>query len=302
MNIILAHGILGFDKVLGIEYFNGIKEHLESRHKGVKVWASKVDPTDSIETRGDQLRTQILAALASQEALNRDEETHIIAHSMGGLDSRYVLSPDNAATAKDDIAQRITSLTTIGTPHNGSPIADLIYRELDGHSDWAILRLLEEKIITTLDFLGISTAGLHDLTTTAMRDFNAKYSDNADVRYFWTAGIGRSGVFETSALFLPFYKVISLIGRSADDKKSDGVVPLSSAKREVDGWEPVGVLWHADHAEEVGHDLDDYISPLGVLTDLGHALKERAGVVPSPSPAILGHYDEIVARIAPLKK
>jgi hypothetical protein len=31
MNIILAHGILGFDKVLGIEYFNGIKRYLESK-------------------------------------------------------------------------------------------------------------------------------------------------------------------------------------------------------------------------------------------------------------------------------
>lgn len=302
MNIILAHGILGFDKVLGIEYFNGIKEHLENRHRGAKVWVSQVDPTDSIITRGDQLRAQILTVLSSREVLNPDDETHIIAHSMGGLDSRYVLSPDNEANAEDDIAQRITSLTTIGTPHTGSPVADLIYRALDGEADGVILRRLEEKIVAALAFLGISNAGLRDLTTAAMRDFNAKYRDNAGVRYFWAAGIGRSGVFKTSALFLPFHELILLMGQSADDRKSDGVVPLSSAKREANGWAQVGDLWPADHAEEVGHDLDDYVFPFGVLTNLAETLKAGTGVAPPPSPEILAHYDEILARIAPLKK
>jgi triacylglycerol lipase len=302
MNIILAHGILGFDKVLGIEYFNGIKRHLESKYEGVKVLTTAVDPTDRIETRGEQLREQILTALGQtgqSPFLNPDEETHIIAHSMGGLDSRYILSPDN----EGNIAEFITSLTTVGTPHKGSPVADLVYKMLDGKAYLNILSVLEETVIASLAFLGISNEGLRDLTTEAMKNFNGKYDDNiAVVRYFWATGIGRSTGAVTSALFLPTHEYIRFKGESADDRKSDGVVPLSSAKREVKGWEQVGDLWHADHADEVGHNLDNYISPLGVLKDVGKALKGGTGVAPPPSPEILAHYDEIIARIAPLKK
>lgn len=39
MNIILAHGILGFDKVLGIEYFNGIKSKLAT--SGMRITPMK---------------------------------------------------------------------------------------------------------------------------------------------------------------------------------------------------------------------------------------------------------------------
>ena len=42
---------------------------------------------------------------------------------MGGLDSRFILSPANP----DNIANLITTLTTIGTPHQGSPLADLFF-------------------------------------------------------------------------------------------------------------------------------------------------------------------------------
>jgi len=54
--------------------------------------------------------------------LDPAQKTHIIAHSMGGLDSRYLLSPDNPTPNR----MPIRSLTTIGTPHFGSPIADAV--------------------------------------------------------------------------------------------------------------------------------------------------------------------------------
>ena len=41
----------------------------------------------------------------------------IIAHSMGGLDARYMIS----RLGMDD---RVTALVTITTPHRGSPYAD----------------------------------------------------------------------------------------------------------------------------------------------------------------------------------
>lgn len=66
---------------------------------------------------------------------------------------------------------------------------------------------------------------------------------------------------------------------------------------------PIGdPLWHADHADEVGHDLDNYISPPGLLTALAESLKNKTGTVPPPSSYILDKYDGIVEHIAKLKK
>jgi len=277
-----------------LDYFNGIKRHLESKYVNVKVLTTAVDPTDSIETRGEQLREQILKALGQtghSPFLNPDEETHIIAHSMGGLDSRYILSPDN----EGNIAEFITSLTTIGTPHKGSPIADLFYQPLDGDNVWEI------PVRNSLKLVGISTKGLRDLTTEAMGAFNAKYRDNGSVKYFWAAGVGRSKGLVTSAPFLPPHQYIRFKGESDDEKTSDGVVPLSSAKREEDGWEPIGDFWGADHADEVGHDLDEYLSPRGIVKALAIALRHEPGQV-QPHPGLLARYDEIVDRIAPLRK
>jgi triacylglycerol lipase len=44
MNIVLAHGILGFKKIpiLNLEYFNGVKAHLEDKFNA-RVLVTKVD-------------------------------------------------------------------------------------------------------------------------------------------------------------------------------------------------------------------------------------------------------------------
>ncbi|MGZ8931474.1 MAG: esterase/lipase family protein, partial [Methylosarcina sp.] len=232
MNIVLAHGILGFDEKFKVDYFNGIKKHLEDKHQA-KVLTTKVHPTDSIKARGDELGKQILEGFKNGK-LDRNEKSHIVAHSMGGLDGRYILSPDN----KDNIAHFITSLTTIGTPHQGSPIADLVYSRLDGKADLSVTKFIEEKNIEVLKIFGILTDGLQNLTTKEMRKFNSDYKDNPDVKYFWTAGIGRKrGNRTTSWPFSPTYNYLYDRGQELDDKQNDGVVPLSSAKRDNPNWE-----------------------------------------------------------------
>ena len=110
----------------GIDYFNGVRAHLERiwiQPSKVKVLVTEVSPVEGIAARGDALSKQITDAL-NTGLLDPEEKTHILAHSMEGLDSRYILSPHNETIT--NIAKRITSLTTIGTPHNGSPVADLI--------------------------------------------------------------------------------------------------------------------------------------------------------------------------------
>ncbi|MGZ8212921.1 MAG: hypothetical protein ACXWTP_00265 [Methylosarcina sp.] len=294
MNIILAHGILGFDNIGKLGYFNGLQNYLRDNYNDVKVLVTSVDPTGSIPERGRQLGKEILAALGhngQRPSLDPDSTTHIIAHSMGGLDSRYILSPDNGDDI--DIAPFITSLTTIGTPHRGSPIADLLYSPLDGEAAF------HAAVQNILALARLSLDGLQNLTTEAMEDFNGTYGDHDGVRYFWAAGIGRSEGRVASWPFLPLHKYIQHKGQSDEEKTSDGVVPLSSARREAKGWEPSGGLWEADHANEVGHNLDDYLTPEGAFTAVRTALgyESDQGI---PSDYILSKYDEIIARIKTL--
>lgn len=119
MNIILVHGILGFAKRFGLDYFRDLPGHF--RAQGLQVFVPELDPTEGVEFRGIQLRDQIQAAVSSG-SIHSSQKTHIIAHSLGGLDSRYILSPANP----NQLQVPIRSLTTISTPHRGSPVADAI--------------------------------------------------------------------------------------------------------------------------------------------------------------------------------
>ena len=257
MNIVLAHGILGFNTVLGIEYFNGIKEHLEKKFNA-KVLATKVDPVKSIKDRGAELRNLILAALGKTgtiPTLNPKENVHIIAHSMGGLDSRLILSPRNP----DNIANVVSSLTTVGTPHNGSPVADLCVSFVDGKSPIPAVGTIETKIKDSIQALGISLYGLRDLTTTSATNFNKDNIDNPGVRYSCVAGQGRRFSLtrvlrldfrKTCLLLLPFNEYMKL----KTGEENDGVVAITSAQRS--GWKVISDPWLADHFEEVGHNID----------------------------------------------
>src|SRR5262249_10810516 len=159
--IVLAHGILGFRKLADVvEYFNGVKQHLEEQSllkgQSLNVLVPEVDPEAGVRVRGPQLREKILKGFGNG-SLNPAQKTHIIAHSLGGLDARSILSK----ASPDEFAKRITSLTTIGTPHQGSLVADILFRTVDGKALLtfgpplggvkALLRNIIEKLGIPLD-------------------------------------------------------------------------------------------------------------------------------------------------------
>jgi triacylglycerol lipase len=163
---------------------------------------------------------------------------------MGGLDSRFILSPANSK----NIASHVASLTTISTPHRGSPIADWFAAKLLRKSfsllDWWI----ERRLRPALNTLGISLQGLHDLTTTHSASFNDKYVDHPHVRYFSVAGTGRASGRPTAKILYPAYEYM----KKKMHAENDGLVTVASAM-----WgEFDAKLWPADHLDEMGHDLD----------------------------------------------
>jgi len=113
MNIILVHGILGFRSKFGLEYFRGVAEHL--REKGFRVLAPTLDPTQGIIFRANQLRDQINQAMANRD-LDPAQKSHIIAHSMGGMDSRWMLSPANPTALRVQFVPCLRSRHPTGVP------------------------------------------------------------------------------------------------------------------------------------------------------------------------------------------
>ena len=78
-----------------------------------KVCYGKQDAKGSVENNARQLKQQLEEILEETKA----EKVNIIAHSKGGLESRYLISSLGCA-------DKVASLTTISTPHNGSVTVD----------------------------------------------------------------------------------------------------------------------------------------------------------------------------------
>ncbi len=210
--IVLVHGVLGFDRInLGgrewTRYFPGIEEKL--RATGNTVRTAKVHPTHSVATRAAQL-----VDFLDREFPN--QPVHLIGHSMGGLDARY-------ATSCLAPRGRVLTLTTIGTPHQGSPFADWLQRYFGN----AMERLAR--------YLRIPMGALDDLTTKSGKRWNEIAPDVSGTEYFSVAG-----VCETNQLPLlwriPAKVVTPLEGIN------DGIVSVTSATH-GQFWE----LWQADH-------------------------------------------------------
>jgi triacylglycerol lipase len=253
--IVLAHGILGFGNLLGVptlvNYFNGVAAHL--RRQGHTVLAPQVNPIGSVQQRGEQLAAAILRQLPESG------EVHVIAHSMGGLDMRHALAHI------PELAERVATLVTIGTPHRGSPVADAIAdptEPLFAHIPTFLVRMLERN-----------AGGLHDLTTPVGIHFDETTPDVDGVRYLEVAGDASQGGHE-----LYLFQLAAVIGR-LQGAVNDGVVTRTSALR--DGHEHLDD-WPVDHAGEIGWSFD---SPVPIEI-------ERPLVPPPPHFA---RYDAIVA-------
>lgn len=165
--VVLAHGLLGFDELRlagpplpGVQYWRGIKEALTQ--KGVQVITATVPPSGSIEMRAEELVKDIDEG-AQGKAVN------IIAHSMGGLDARYMISRLRPKKFK------VLSLTTIATPHRGSTVADYVLERIGDE------RL--PQLYYTLGKLKVETGAFSQLTRKYMEDtFNPATPDVEDVR------------------------------------------------------------------------------------------------------------------------
>jgi len=109
--VVLVHGFLGSTTLFGVDYFYGILGELRSG--GAEVYVAQVTASNSTAVRGEDL----IAQLDTLKALTGATKFNLIGHSHGGMTVRYV------ASVRPDL---VASVTTVGAPHTGSPVADAI--------------------------------------------------------------------------------------------------------------------------------------------------------------------------------
>ncbi len=234
--IVLAHGFGGFKEILGIEYFWGVKDDLETL--GYDVYVTQVDMFNKIEVRGAQLASQIEEILVESGA----PKVNIIAHSMGGLDARYAISHLG-------YGNKIASLTTIATPHRGTAIADIALGLMPGPVEDAldVIAWLAGCTVDGVDYLSCrqsAIAGAEDLTISyVVNVFNPATPDDPNVRYFSYAGkTGWGSIDVTDPLLLVSYDILLIA-----EGENDGLVSVNSAI-----WGNFIGTIHADHLDEIG--------------------------------------------------
>jgi triacylglycerol lipase len=235
MNLVFASGFLFPQRLFGVDYFEGLREHLGG---GPHVpLFPKVAPLASSKARADALAVEINRGFPQGEI-------HIIAHSMGGLDSRHLIAADHPG-----LSERIVSLTTLSTPHRGSPVADL----LAGPRPAGQFGSTYDAIRQAIGMLGIDIGALGDLTANNAAQLPDVAVTHPHIRYRSYFAAGRQAGPATSLALLPTHEfVLARTGQA-----NDGLVALDSA-RYGELREP---FWPCDHADMVGHNLN-VVDPL----------------------------------------
>ncbi|MBV1861433.1 MAG: alpha/beta fold hydrolase, partial [Nannocystaceae bacterium] len=171
--IILAHGFN--TSTTNFWRFNDVDVALIE--DGHDVMLGSVPPFDTPQVRAGFLADQIDELLAR----SGKEQVNLVCFSMGGIDCRYLVSPDGLG-----YADKVASVTTISAPHRGTYVADvavgLLPDEDDAEAIDAIATLFGRTFSEVADDSHI-VAGLQAMSERGMAEFNAAIFDAPGVMY-----------------------------------------------------------------------------------------------------------------------
>jgi triacylglycerol lipase len=167
--VVLVHGIARHDRGRIITSWGKIPEVLQDN--GVKVFFGNTDAWGGVESNAGILKASVDQILEE----TKSEKVNIIAHSKGGIDSRYFIW-------KYDYGDRVASLTTISTPHHGSEVADSLYGRERLHS-----KRIRRRLVVFGKLYGDVNPDVYNvnyqLTTESMKTFNETVTMDDRVYY-----------------------------------------------------------------------------------------------------------------------
>ena len=219
--IVLAPGVLGFDKLVGfVDYWYGIPGAL--RDGGAKVYTTSASAFNSSEVRGEQLlkQTQNILAITGAAKVN------LMGHSHGGYSVRYVANI---------MPTRVASLTLIHSPVKGAGMADVIRNVApSGTFSASVEQSVGTAVAGIVTFLAGNSykedflASMDSFTTKGAATFNAQhprgvpttscgegaYSANGIRNYSWSGTTAFANALDPLDYF---FGLTSLAGYEAND-------------------------------------------------------------------------------------
>jgi triacylglycerol lipase len=240
--LLLVHGIF-FRDWEGLNYWGRIPEALG--RNGASIHYGRQQSSASVAQTGEELARTIGQIVAETGC----EKVNIIAHSKGGLDSRWAISQCGAAA-------QVASLTTINTPHRGCNFARVLLERIPDAAQNAIGDRYEALFSRLGDPDPDFLAGVVDLTDTECARLNALMPDAPGV-WYRSVGSQMAGRFAAPFPLNLGYSIIQPL-----DGDNDGLVAVSSMP-----WgefapviKPVGSqgISHADMIDMTRHDIGTF--------------------------------------------
>jgi triacylglycerol lipase len=250
--VVLAHGIAMRDRGTAYVPWGRIPRIL--RENGVEIYFGNTDAWGSIESNAELLKATVDKILEE----TGKEKINIIAHSKGGLDSRYMIW-------KYNYGDKVASLTTISTPHHGAVVADLILNLKSVHTKAAKKTLEDLSRLYNDVYPDIYTAG-YNLTTTNMNEFNKTVTMDDKVYYQSIYSVMNNA--KDDLLFASSYNYIK-----KEIGENDGLVSEYSARWGYNITKIEGGISHAQIIDIMGKDLFDMKIPniyLRIVNDLSN--------------------------------
>jgi triacylglycerol lipase len=229
--VVLMHGF-----GVGASFRRGGHLHEEALHlrsRGVRAIAPNVSPYNTVRARTSQWDERLRHVLETTGT----DRLLLIAHSMGGLDARYLIS-------KMGWHEVVDALVTISTPHRGSAIASLVLDQPDLVRDWIsdVANWVGTHILE--DGSADVRQALKELTPSFMEStFNPEVPNDPNVEY-WSYGC-QAG----KGTDVPIAPIFRYLNRYLFDREgvNDGIVSVESAR-----WGKYQGTIDADHGRQVG--------------------------------------------------
>ena len=208
--ILLVHGVF-FRDFRFFNYWGRVPGEL--KRNGADIYYGNQQSAASVARCGEELTARIRDILKASGC----DKVNIIAHSKGGLDSRYAISVCGAADC-------VASLTTVNTPHRGCIFADYLLNKIPDK----VCHSVSSKYNATLKRFGDHDPdfleAVQDLTASACEGMNDKMPDCPGVYY---QSVGTKMNRASSGRF-PLNMVYPMVKHFDGD--NDGLVSVESMK------------------------------------------------------------------------
>ena len=165
----MVHGVFFRDFKL-LNYWGRIPEELETN--GATIFYGNQESAASVAESGEQLADRIMEIMKKYGC----DKVNVIAHSKGGLDTRYAID-------KYGMGDYIASLTTINTPHRGCEFADYLLDKIPENQQNAIASAYNSSLKKLGDDNPDFMKAVTDLTVTACAERNDILNDSDKVYY-----------------------------------------------------------------------------------------------------------------------